>query len=308
VKVVLDECLPRRLKQGLIGHDVKTVPEMGWAGIKNEGFAGPADQESSGDTGTLDGVPPLDHREVRSSAMFLRSGLTTEQLGAAFAAEIEDAGGRVLDTYDDGERLYARSTLPWVHEVRKADTLQGGVALRAVDEEIKVHPYLFRLVCTNGAIMAHAIETQILQGLTLLTPEEVVERLRAAVRACAAREAFTVSIEEVRRSMDGQADMTIALMPTLSRLGAAGRDPVLRNVMSRFFSEGDRSRFGLMNAVTSVARDTPDPELRWELEELGGSIPAAVSPSPLRRAGAALDWPLAPEDLSVCGALAGRRG
>ena len=33
--VLLDECLPRRLKRELPGHQVATVPEKGWAGIKN---------------------------------------------------------------------------------------------------------------------------------------------------------------------------------------------------------------------------------------------------------------------------------
>ena len=35
MRVLLDECLPRRLKHELPGHDVKTVPEMGWAGLRN---------------------------------------------------------------------------------------------------------------------------------------------------------------------------------------------------------------------------------------------------------------------------------
>lgn len=35
MKVLLDECLPRRLKRELSGHQVFTVPEMGWAGVKN---------------------------------------------------------------------------------------------------------------------------------------------------------------------------------------------------------------------------------------------------------------------------------
>lgn len=30
-----DECLPRRLKRELPGHDVSTVQEMGWSGTKN---------------------------------------------------------------------------------------------------------------------------------------------------------------------------------------------------------------------------------------------------------------------------------
>ena len=35
MRVLLDECLPRRLKRELVGHDVRTAPEMGWASKAN---------------------------------------------------------------------------------------------------------------------------------------------------------------------------------------------------------------------------------------------------------------------------------
>jgi hypothetical protein len=35
MRVLLDECVPRRLRQQILGHDVHTVPEMGWSGKKN---------------------------------------------------------------------------------------------------------------------------------------------------------------------------------------------------------------------------------------------------------------------------------
>jgi len=35
VKILLDECVPRKLRRELIGHEVKTVPEMGWASYSN---------------------------------------------------------------------------------------------------------------------------------------------------------------------------------------------------------------------------------------------------------------------------------
>ena len=35
MKVLLDECLPRKLKTKIIGHDCVTVPEAGLAGMKN---------------------------------------------------------------------------------------------------------------------------------------------------------------------------------------------------------------------------------------------------------------------------------
>jgi Domain of unknown function (DUF5615) len=35
MRVLLDECVPRALREQLPGHDVKTVVEAGWAGVKN---------------------------------------------------------------------------------------------------------------------------------------------------------------------------------------------------------------------------------------------------------------------------------
>ena len=35
MRILLDECVPRRLRKELPGHDVFTVQEMGWTGKKN---------------------------------------------------------------------------------------------------------------------------------------------------------------------------------------------------------------------------------------------------------------------------------
>lgn len=35
MRLLLDECLPRALVRALAGHEVKTVPQMGWASVKN---------------------------------------------------------------------------------------------------------------------------------------------------------------------------------------------------------------------------------------------------------------------------------
>jgi predicted nuclease of predicted toxin-antitoxin system len=35
MRVLLDECVPRALRRELPDHDVKTVAEVGWAGLKN---------------------------------------------------------------------------------------------------------------------------------------------------------------------------------------------------------------------------------------------------------------------------------
>lgn len=35
MRVLLDECVPRALRKDLPGHEVKTVGETGWPGVKN---------------------------------------------------------------------------------------------------------------------------------------------------------------------------------------------------------------------------------------------------------------------------------
>ena len=35
MRLLLDECVPRKLRSDLEGYDVRTVQEMGWAGKKN---------------------------------------------------------------------------------------------------------------------------------------------------------------------------------------------------------------------------------------------------------------------------------
>ena len=45
MRVLLDECVPRRLKRDLPGHDTRTAPEMGWASKRNGDLLRLAQQE-----------------------------------------------------------------------------------------------------------------------------------------------------------------------------------------------------------------------------------------------------------------------
>jgi hypothetical protein len=203
--------------------------------------------------------------------------LTTTELRTIFADEIAAAGGTISDTFDDGSNLFLRSILPWLREVRPKDKVQGGVALRATEQDVWVHPYVFRQVCRNGAIMAHAIQTEHIEKLHFLTETEATFAVQAAVRGCCVEEAFTVAVEEMRVASMTEADFMLNLMAEISRLPAQVQAQVLR----QFVGDGDQSRFGFLNAITAVARDTRDPDLRWQMEELGGGVAAGLRPKPL---------------------------
>ena len=45
MRILLDECVPKRLKRDLVGHDARTVPEMGWASRRNGELLGLAEPD-----------------------------------------------------------------------------------------------------------------------------------------------------------------------------------------------------------------------------------------------------------------------
>jgi len=207
--------------------------------------------------------------------------LTTREISEIFADEVEAAGGRMSDVFDDGARIFLRAVLAGEKAVQPGDRVQGGVAVRATSDDIWVHPYVFRQVCSNGAIRAHAIETREIRRVDFSTEEqeEVACALCEAIRACCRDEAFARGADEMRSARNSaEVDLALTMMPLFARLaqGAESR-AVIRFIIDRFFADRDKSRFGLMNAVTSVARDTRDPEVRWRLEEFGGGIAAVVT-------------------------------
>src|SRR4051812_31388355 len=91
---------------------------------------------------------------IRRSRMTNVAWPDTQSLRIAFDDEVRTAGGHICDAYHDvdASRLFVRAVLPLDLDVRTRDRVQGGVAMRATDQDVSVHPYIFRIVCRNGAI------------------------------------------------------------------------------------------------------------------------------------------------------------
>ena len=211
----------------------------------------------------------------------------TSDIRTAFAEEIESVSGRVTHTYDDGEVLFVRAVLPATVEIRPGDRVRGGVAMHAGGPGIEVYPYTFRQICSNGAIAAQALEGKRLgrvEGTEVVAPSYdvavVLSELRLAVGACASPTAFASTARHMRAATETEADVAVNLMPFLASLPPAMAQRWLSSILRRFSRDGDGSVFGMMNAVTAVARDVRDEKTRWCLEALGGSIPARLVPKP----------------------------
>jgi len=239
--------------------------------------------------------------------MLFKEGLTTARVLAVFAEEVRARRGEVTQTFDDGKRLFSRAVLPHVAEVGPGDQIRGGVAIKATGDGVWLYPYTFRRICSNGAIDARTLEERPIADPHLQQPELVLEAVRSTFEACCKAEVFTRAVGEMRKGREGTAtDLLLRILPLLSRSrdlvsgliersvrekkapdintilsalmpalfwrSAPHHGDLMTGVLSRYGKEGDRSRFGLAQAITAVARDVQDPELKWDLEKLGGAV------------------------------------
>src|SRR4051812_39092000 len=152
---------------------------------------------------------------------------TTSELVDVLSDEVARSGGSVANVCDGGTCLYARAVLPAAREVAPGDRLQGGVALRATEDEICVHPYVFRLVCKNGAIFAQVVGTRVIRR------DEcdfvVLPQVAEAVAACCRDDAFAEAAEQMRSARNARANMALNLAPSLSKLPPEQIQPFLRD-------------------------------------------------------------------------------
>jgi hypothetical protein len=204
----------------------------------------------------------------------------TQEILEAFTEEVSAHNGKIIDTFHQPGQLFARSVLPQAEEIRPGDKVQSGVALRATDSAVWVYPYVFRLICKNGAIMAHAAEGREIPNLENMPVFEAVSQVREAVESCCERNAFATAAGQMRTAAQQPIDAILNIMPFLSRMSSLSPQ-LAREIFQRFFHETDRTRYGLMNAVTAVARDIREHSLRWRIEELGGQMAVLQIPEPV---------------------------
>lgn len=213
-----------------------------------------------------------------------------DEIRGAVTDEITALGGSVSDLVSDQERLFMRVVLPASAEIRVGDSVQAGVAVRAIPTQIDVYPYTLREVCTNGSIVANALagrQIERIQATELGAPSYdatiILAKLRDAVRDCASPETFDIATRHMRAMTQDAGSHALRVLHMLARMHTEDATPYLAMIFGRFAAREDQSAFGAMNAVTSIARDIRDPAIRWSLEQIGGSMPAYLARSRVTR-------------------------
>lgn len=204
--------------------------------------------------------------------------LDLDQIWSAFALKLAEVGGELGRSTTHSGRLYAYGNLLQFAEVAPDDVHEGGVALRASADEIWIHPYIVRKTRVNGAIVAQLLEAEPIVPEDGATPESVKQAIAEAVRRCSMEATFRAGIERIKLARGRPGFGPTHAMDLFVHLNDQLASRVLRRILRRFARERDYSAFGLMDAVTSTARDVDDPELRWQLETIGGEIASPPAP------------------------------
>jgi len=199
------------------------------------------------------------------------------EISSVFCEAAAASGGTVSDAYENKKHLYIRSILPVAGDVLPEDRLQGGVALKASGTDVWVHPYIFREICANGLIIARAVAGEYIRVPELRKKDderraEFVCSLRQAINGCSKRNIFYYALERMVGASSMKVDRDLRILSMLNRMPLTRRRRAANTIMRRYREDGSGTRYAMTNAITSVARDSIDPELKWQLEILGGEI------------------------------------
>ena len=204
---------------------------------------------------------------------------TVEEINSAFSEQVEDAGGSISERFHGEDSLYLRAILDLSQEVFPRDTINSGIALRVIGPSVSIHPYTFREVCQNGAISSKSE-----WSLNITRPEVEFEsqqflgEIRGTISALVDGEPFSECLLEMRQAHEVRLDLLSIVMKAVAPFGLSPES--IDDVLNQFFGSEPQTGFGLMNAITAVARKQPKPEVKWKLQEVGGGIPARLRELP----------------------------
>lgn len=198
--------------------------------------------------------------------------------------ELAGIGSRISESRRHKGRLFLRATVPHTRQVRPNDHVQGGVAVTTINREIRIHPYIFRPADRHGSIMAKPDGLKRLRRVESDASSQTLGRLkkglRKQVQASASEDTLTTITTQLRTASLSKVDIALQMSTVISRIPRSHSSLLLSQILSEFHEDEDSSVYALMNAVASVARDEDDPAVKWDLEELAGSVPALMPIDP----------------------------
>jgi len=167
--------------------------------------------------------------------------------------------------------------------IRNDDLVSGGLIIRNSEvgaSSLRVEPFILRQVCSNGLIATQTLRKvhlgrQMDEGAIDWSDEtkELEDRalwakVRDVIRATFDKQIFESWVEKLRESTEIVIEKPIKAVNNIARL--IGLSEEKKNQLLMHFSE--HTKYGLINAVTTLAREVESIDEQIRLEEFGGRL------------------------------------
>jgi hypothetical protein len=168
--------------------------------------------------------------------------------------------------------------------IKEEDIVYGGLILRNSEvgaSALRVEPFILRKVCRNGLILKHSLKKIHLGRQTLetdfmawsdetrkLEDKALWSKVRDVIRATFDKQVFQGWVKRLRESVWVGIEKPIEAVNNIVRHLNLSEEQ--RSQLLMHFSE--HTKYGLINAITRLARDRGNVDEQIRLEEFGGRL------------------------------------
>jgi len=182
-------------------------------------------------------------------------------------------------------RLYLQVNVPHqVAEIKKGDRVIQGLILSNSEvgaSAFTVEPFLWRLVCSNGLIAPQALtrihlgaknDVGIMSETTMDLEKDLLKsKVTDIIDSVFNLEVFEAWVEQLKGTTEVHIPKpTETLDAAFDNFGLF--EDLKPKVLDEIIREGDNTQYGLVNALTAVARDVPNFEDMVTMERVAGEI------------------------------------
>lgn len=213
-------------------------------------------------------------------------------LNAALPTLLNLGGLNFMSQQVTDDRLYLKVVTPKVnYEVKKGDIVQGGIVLSNSEVgagSIKIEPFFYRLVCTNGMISAEAamrryhvgrataeVENafEVFKDDTLLADDKAfMLKMRDSITAAFEQSRFERLLQPMLESTERRIERPIDKVVEVVSKKYSFTDTESGGILNLLAAGGDLSQWGLANAITAMANDEKNYERATQFERFGGDV------------------------------------
>lgn len=192
-------------------------------------------------------------------------------------------------------RLYIKAVFPRIQdEVSVGDVVQAGVSITNSEiglGSMSVMPLVYRLVCSNGMVQHDAgvrryhVGRRVLgeqegDGVAAVWQDDTVKaddkalalKVRDTVNAAASDVQFGELVGKLRAAKAGEPMVNPVKGVEILQQTMGFNDGEKTSILETLLRDGDYSRYGALNAVTSAANDHESYDRASELEVMGGRV------------------------------------